>query len=153
VKSSISNVTGSCISVLQVCKSCGKHFQWSSQPMVENIPAGNIILSASILFAGAIPSKVLRVMEFCGLECISLSTFYRHQKAFLLRTVSNIWQQEQSSLLEALNNKPLVLGGDGRNDSMGHCAKYGSYSLMDLEENKILDIQLVQVPVHLHVLF
>ncbi|KAK3731987.1 hypothetical protein QZH41_013225 [Actinostola sp. cb2023] len=27
---------------------------------------------------------------------------------------------------------------------MGHCAKYGSYSLMDLEENKILDIQLVQ---------
>ena len=37
------------------------------------------------------------------------------------------------------------MGGDGRCDSRGHSAKYGSYSLMDAEQNKILDSQLVQV--------
>ena len=41
--------------------------------------------------------------------------------------------------------KPLVIGGDGRADSPGHCAKYGSYSTIDLEEGTVNDIQLVQV--------
>jgi len=102
-------------------------------------------LQENLFFAGAIPSKILRVMDFCGLQSISLSTFYRHQKAFLLRTVSNIWEREESILLNTLSTKPLLLGGDGRNDSMGHSAKYGSYTLMELEENKIINIQLVQV--------
>ena len=37
------------------------------------------------------------------------------------------------------------MGGDGRCDSPGFCAKYGTYSCMDLDTNKILDLQLVQV--------
>lgn len=37
--------------------------------------------------------------------------------------------------------EPLVLGGDGRADSPGHCAKYGS---IDLEQGIVVDIQLVQ---------
>lgn len=40
--------------------------------------------------------------------------------------------------------EPLVLGGDGRADSPGHCAKYGSYSTIDLEQGIVVDIQLVQ---------
>ncbi|KAH3742125.1 hypothetical protein DPMN_048860 [Dreissena polymorpha] len=53
----------------------------------------------------------------------------------------------QSALIERLKAKgsPLVLGGDGRCCSPGHTAKYGTYSMMDLESGKILDIQVVQV--------
>lgn len=51
--------------------------------------------------------------------------------------------------LKALG-EPLSLGGDGGNDSPGHSAKYGSYSFMDLEHNVILDMQLVQVRVHVY---
>ena len=40
---------------------------------------------------------------------------------------------------------PLVEGGDGRADSPDHCAKYGSYTIHDLKQNKVLDLQLVQV--------
>ncbi len=32
-------------------------------------------------------------------------------------------------------DEPLSLGGDGRSDSPGHSAKYGAYTLMDLEHN------------------
>jgi len=113
--------------------------------MISNIPAGNILLSASILFSGALPSKMLRVLSTCGIQAISLSTFFRHQKQFLLRTISNVWQEEEDMLIKSLKNKELVLGGDGRNDSMGHSAKYGSYTLMEMDENKIINIQLVQV--------
>ena len=48
------------------------------------------------------------------------------------------------------NNSTLVLGGDGRADSPGHSAKYGTYTLMELSHNIILDIQLVQVIITLH---
>ena len=42
----------------------------------------------------------------------------------------------------------LVIGGDGRSDSPGHSAKYGSYSMLELNLNKIVDIQLVQVQLY-----
>ena len=38
----------------------------------------------------------------------------------------------------------LVLGGDGRADSPGHSAKYGSYTLMELQSKKVIDIEVVQ---------
>ena len=37
----------------------------------------------------------------------------------------------------------LVLGGDGRSDSPRHSVKYGSYSILELNINKIVDIKLV----------
>ena len=42
-------------------------------------------------------------------------------------------------------NKGLELGGDGKADSPGHSAKYGSYSVIELNENKVVDLKLVQV--------
>ena len=39
----------------------------------------------------------------------------------------------------------MNLGGDGRADSPGHSAKYGSYSVLDCDSNKVLDMQRVQV--------
>ena len=53
--------------------------------------------------------------------------------------------REQVGLLAALKGKRLALGGDGRHDSMGHSAKFCSYTTLELHTNKILDIQLVQV--------
>ena len=63
-------------------------------------------------------------------------------------------REQQSSLLDSIKDegKELILGGDGRCDSPGHSAKYGSYSLMDLEQNRILDSQLVQVGIYISTL-
>ena len=57
------------------------------------------------------------------------------------------YQQQQSTRLNNIKaeGRELIVGGDGRCDSPGHSAKYGAYSLMDAEQNKILDSQLVQV--------
>ncbi|XP_064643023.1 uncharacterized protein LOC135497205 [Lineus longissimus] len=46
--------------------------------------------------------------------------------------------------MESLQDKELVIGGDGRCDSMGHSAKFGSYVFMELDINKLLSIELVQ---------
>lgn len=39
----------------------------------------------------------------------------------------------------------LILAGDGRCDSPGHCAKYGSYTLIEQRINRVVSVKLVQV--------
>ncbi|KAG1930759.1 hypothetical protein F2P79_022085 [Pimephales promelas] len=56
------------------------------------------------------------------------------------------WQSDQARNFSDLRAKDggLDLAGDCRSDSPGHCAKYGSYSLIEDRVNKVVDVQLVQ---------
>ena len=56
---SIKKVVGTFIHLKQSCKNCNHMREWDSQPFIKNIPAGNILLSASILFGGGLPSQVM----------------------------------------------------------------------------------------------
>ena len=62
-------------------------------------------------------------------------------------TIISIWSQEQAWLLaqSKAQSTSLSIGGDGRADSPGHSAKYGSYGIIDLNTYKVLHIELVQV--------
>ena len=42
-------------------------------------------------------------------------------------------------------NDKVNLAGDGRADTPGHSAKYGAYSMLDLDEGVVVSVQLVQV--------
>ena len=195
-------VIGTFVRLKQTCNNCDHMREWDSQPFVKNIPAGNILLSASILFSGGLPSQVmcttqvhtfitllmythayththciptlcahlthnvmsiiiihythsqmLRILDHLGCASISLRTYFNHQNSYLQPTIFSVWHRHQSSLLTRLKNarKKLILGGDGRADSPGHSAKYGSYTIMELEEhNMVLDMQLVQVHTYIH---
>ena len=79
--------------------------------------------------------------------CISNRTFYYHQRRYLEPSILSVWGQQQSKLLaqSKAQSTPLSIGGDGRADSPGHSAKYGSYGIIDLHTNKVLHIELVQV--------
>ncbi|XP_056619487.1 uncharacterized protein LOC130433578 isoform X2 [Triplophysa dalaica] len=69
-----------------------------------------------------------------------------HLSAAVYYTGSSFIQTNKTNQLVGLKQKQNVSlgGGDMRADSPGRCAKYGSYSMMDLSTNKIVDIQLVQ---------
>jgi solute carrier family 8 (sodium/calcium exchanger) len=114
--------------------------------MVHKIAAGNILMSAAILFNGASYRKVLRLLDSMGIKTISETTYKRHAREYLQPTVYKVWRDSQEELiyeLLALPGKPEI-GGDGRADSPGHCAKYGSYTALELRINKVIDVQLVQ---------
>lgn len=55
---------------------------WRSQPEMRGtrMPAGNLLLCFAILVAGGSASKVFRVFKHMGLACLSLRTFFKHQK-------------------------------------------------------------------------
>lgn len=114
--------------------------------MVNNIPAGNINLSAAIYFSGTSFAKVHKIFNALNLQNISETTFYRHAQKFLQPTILTLWRSYQAELLQELSQRTgeTILGGDMRADSPGHCAKYGSYTVLELRANRIIDIQLVQ---------
>jgi len=141
------HVIGTFVSVSQVCCSCRFQRRWASQPMIGNLPAGNINMSAAILFTGLTFAKANKFLSALKLETFSSTTFYSHARQFLQPTILTFWRNHQSEMLEQLSQRTgdMILGGDMRADSPGHCAKYGSYTMLELRSNRIIDIQLVQV--------
>ena len=138
---------GSMVKVRQKCRACLFDWSWFSQPFVGNKPAGNLMISAGILFTGMIPRKTLRMMKFNKIASISLSTYMSHQKYFLYPAIEHVWRNFQEDYISDIlsDGRSIAVGGDGRADTPGHNAKYGSYTLLDLDEGVVVDIQLVQV--------
>lgn len=136
---------GSLLRIDIFCESCGKFTNWKSQPYINDYPAGNVLLSAAILFSGSLTSKVLRVFKHMRLWGIEKSTFFRHQRELLFPSIKRVWQRHQETLIGLLSARGdgIVIGGDGRADSMGHCAKYGTYTCIELLWNCIVDVRVV----------
>ena len=142
---------GTMVIVRQYCQSCGgEPYTWRSQPMMFNgrYPAGNILLSFSILMAGASISKVLLVFKHFGLSVFTARTFFFHQKNFLFPAVLNYWECYRAALVTKIKDlKEVVWSGDGRFDSMGHSAKYGVYTMFCNTILKVVHFELLQVGV------
>ena len=139
--------SGTQLTISLFCKACDNTSRWQSQPTLGDVAAGNILLSAAILFAGASAAKVLRVLGSIGVATHTLRSFFRHQKLILHPAIDLVWKNQQTEHMTLLQvmGLPLVLGGDGRADSPGHSAKFGLYTTMDLLNNIVLDLQIVQV--------
>ena len=75
-------------------------------------------------------------------------TFYYHQKNFLVPSIILFWGKYQKRILEAIKGKEVVVAGDGRHDSMGHSAKYGTYTILCCTVGLILHLVVVQVRMH-----
>jgi hypothetical protein len=59
-------VDGTLLLCKGTCSECGASNQWQSQPRIGKIAAGNVMLSASILFSGATAGKTLRILNHLG---------------------------------------------------------------------------------------
>ena len=129
-----------------VCSRCNYVRSWSTQPFVCGVPADNISLSAAINFSGASPARFLRALEMMNVASISYSTFYKHSHLYIHPTIYSFWKDHQQSLITTLAQMDggLILSGDARSDSPGHCAKYNSYTMLESRINRVIDMQLVR---------
>ena len=99
------------------------------------MPAGNMLLSAAILFAGGSSTKTLQILQHMRVATISKRTYFLHHQYVLEPALQHQWELHQHELMHQA----------GGADSPGHSAKYGVYSAMELDINKVFDLQLVQV--------
>ncbi|CAH3143473.1 unnamed protein product, partial [Porites lobata] len=145
----ISKEIGTMIQVHYHCteENCQFSNVWCSQPFSNGkMPVGNLLLSSSILLTGNSAAKTLRMFNIMNVACISESTYYRHIKSYVNPTIIQQWKSHQQQLFNTLSSQDngLVLAGDGRCDSPGYSAKFGSYTLLEQQKNRVLDFQLVQ---------
>jgi hypothetical protein len=118
---------------------------WASQPFMGKLACRNLETAAAILFSACMPTKALNLMKHLKMPTMTHRTYLSIQRFYLLPSVYQVWSAQQRLLIAALKMLPARLGGDARCDSPGHNAKYGSYSLMDLRCNTVVDLQLIQV--------
>jgi hypothetical protein len=134
---------GTMVKIRCVCKN--HHvFYWNSQPVHHNNALGNSLCSAAILFSGNTFAALNKFAYVYNLRMITKSTYNRNQAIYLFPIVNSAWENEQRKMSTELKDKSLNVSGDGRCDSPGHCAKYGTYSIMDNATNKIINFSLQQ---------
>ncbi|XP_029841113.3 uncharacterized protein LOC115324638 isoform X1 [Ixodes scapularis] len=122
----------------------GHKFIWESQPRLRSRPLLALLLCGAITFSGASPTCVLRLLSLIGIATVQKSQYFRIQSAFLFPAALKVWKAEQAQLVQGLQGKTLCLAGDGRADSPGYSAKYGTYSLMEMNLKRIIHFELVQ---------
>lgn len=136
---------GTFLAIDQLCPHCQYSRKWKSQPVFGSNPAGNLQLSAAIYFSGASFIQLEKIFNAMHIALFKYDTFRRHARMYLEPTIIHKWGKDQETLLQRLSqHDKAIIGGDMRADSPGHSAKYGSYSVMNLREKTIIDIQLVQ---------
>ncbi|XP_016112775.1 uncharacterized protein [Sinocyclocheilus grahami] len=106
-------------------------FIWPVGPRPERVgrrpeePQGSlVVLAAPVLLVGA--------LALCG-----------PLEGLLRRFIHSHPQQQKVHSVRELHHG-VIVGGDMRADSPGHSAKYGSYTMMDLHTNTVVDNKLVQ---------
>lgn len=137
--------SGSMVVVHTTCVE-GHEDKWQSQPVIGSKITGNLLLAGSILFSGNTFQNIYSLAQRLNLVFISRSSFYNIQKEILFPIVDKAWQDHQENLLKEIKQtSKLDLCGDGRCDSPGHSAKYGTYTVMEESTSKVVDFEVVQV--------
>ncbi len=83
--------------------------------------------------------------DLINVQLPSMSTYTRVQQQLLFPVVRSKWQVHQQQLFNKFSGQQLTLLGDGRCDSPGYSAKYGTYTVMECETNAVVDFQVVQL--------
>ncbi|KAG1926112.1 hypothetical protein F2P79_025081 [Pimephales promelas] len=137
---------GTFIRVEQQCKHCKYSRKWNSQPVLGgSTPAGNLHISAAVYLCGASFCKFEKICSTMNLQLFKYDTFRRHSRLYIEPAIVHKWTHWRNETLERLSERErVIVGGDMRADSPGHSAKFGSYTMMDLQTNTVVDVQLVQ---------
>ncbi|XP_048728592.1 uncharacterized protein LOC125646390 [Ostrea edulis] len=124
------------------CANAHIRHRWCSQPVLnKGLHSGDLMISAAILFSGNNFSKVALMAKFLDLHFPSQSSFTRIQRSYLVPAIDEKWETHQESIRADLGDKNLVLLGDGRMDSPGHCAQYCTYTMMENDSKKIVALE------------
>ena len=135
---------GSLLSIQYIC--VYEHVsKWFSQPHVRGMAAGNLLLSAAIVFSSSSYTKFAHLADTLNLPILAERMFHRIQSNYLFPVIQSTWTQHQQVIIQCLQGQDLKIGGDGRCDSPGYSAKYCAYTLMLQKIGEIIDFQVVQV--------
>ena len=108
--------------------------------------ARNILLSGAILYTGDTFKRISEMFDSINIPHFSRTLFYSIQKTLLFPTLNSFYKRYRSKIINICTTREENnFIGDGRSDLPGCSAKYGTYSLMSTDLNKIVDFFVVHV--------
>ncbi|KAI8493046.1 hypothetical protein Bbelb_290500 [Branchiostoma belcheri] len=138
-------LVGSGIILKWTCVDDHLQWKWGSQPRFKfNLQGGDFMLASSLLLSGNNYSKVNLMFKFMNMGFVCPTTFNSIQGQYCVPAIKQYWNDEKTRALRELRNKEnVILLGDGRMDSPGHCAQYCTYTTMDHDTKKIVSVIVV----------
>ena len=138
---------GSLLIVSMLCKN-SHDTHWQSQPDINGRAGGNVLLAASLLYSGNTFTKIKEMMQNLKVAFFSHASFYRLQRKVLFPAINIVYKIYRNDVIRrCISEKGVDLIGDGRSDSPGYNAKYGTYTLMNSATNEIVDCHVVHVSI------
>ena len=114
---------------------------WHSSEILKKVYVNNILVAASLLFSGNNITKFSLFAKCLELGFFSKSSFQKYQKHYLIQQIHSFWTDMQKEMFKNLENK----SGDGQMDSPGHSAKNCIHTVMEVDSNYILHVEVVDV--------
>lgn len=143
---SVGDTIGSyCKIYISCCSSAEHNIIWSTGPLLNRLPALNLLMASTILSTGLECNKTLRFMESLNILCLKRRELSNVQSAYVIPAVINVWKSEQRKQLSEIEGKAIEIASDIRVDSLGHCGLLGAGSTLDPERNVVLDTQIIKV--------
>ena len=123
------------------------HFggRWATQPTCSNLRVGNLLSASAIVLSGNSFTKMGFLFKLLNLQYFSKNLFNQYQNLLIAPVIDKYWEDMKEKLWKETAGKDVVLSGDGRNDSPGHCAQYCTYSFADMDSQSILQMNIVDV--------
>ena len=120
---------------------------WCSQQINNGMCMGNTNISAGILFSGNTFQRIKEII-IANVAFTSQLTFYSIRKKLLYPVIHWVYTTNRTLLFESAKEESKShLLGDGRCDSPGYNAKYGTYTLRGNQSGQILDFHISHVQV------
>ena len=128
---SVGDIIGSyCKFYISCCSSPEDNIAWSIGPLLNRLPAFNLLMASTILSTGLECNKTLRLMESLNILCLKRREFSNVQSAYVIPAVISVWRAEQRKLLAGIEGKAIEVASDMRVDSPGHCGLLGLEALL-----------------------
>ena len=138
-------VKGTMIIVDLLCK-IQRCTTWCSQQINNGMCTGNTNISAGILFSGNTFQHMKEIINIANVAFTSQLTFYSIRKKLLYPVIHRVYTTNRALLFESAKEESKShLLGDGKCDSPGYNAKYGTYTLRDNQSGQILDFHISHV--------
>ena len=132
--------------IVRIACSKNHRYAWRSQPSMKGMSVGNLISAASILFSGNTFQRTKEMMDIAKIAFISHTTYDSIQKRFLFPAVHRVFTTNRQILFDVVKEQDKIdISGDGRCDSPGYSAKYGTYSIINNKTGHILDFHVSHV--------
>eukprot|EP00063_Salmo_salar_P012852 XP_013987687.1 PREDICTED: uncharacterized protein LOC106565277 isoform X3 [Salmo salar] len=123
----------------------GHRRKWESQTRVVKLFAGNLLLSSAVFLTGGSHSTFAETCHHLSLVSMLLRQFANQQRIYIVPEDNYMWTQHTEANLATIVDSPCIISGDTWCDSPGHCASFGTYTILDSASHLILAQETVHV--------